>query len=148
MPDEVIIYTDGACSGNPGPGGWAALLQCRGAEKMLSGGHPDTTNNQMELQAAIEGLAAITRPANVKLVTDSTYLKNGMTEWLEGWKKKNWRNSAGKPVKNKEQWLELDKLVDFHIDIKWEWVKAHAGHIENERVDEQARRESEKFKKG
>ena len=115
---------------------------------MLSGGHPDTTNNQMELQAAIEGLAAITRPANVKLVTDSTYLKNGMTEWLEGWKKKNWRNSAGKPVKNKEQWLELDKLVDFHIDIKWEWVKAHAGHIENERVDEQARRESEKFKKG
>lgn len=145
MIDYIEVYTDGACSGNPGPGGWAALLKCRGVEKMISGGESNTTNNKMELQAAIEALRAIKRPSEVTINTDSTYLKNGMESWIEGWKLKGWKASGGKPVKNKEQWVELDNLVSFHEKVSWAWVKAHAGNVDNERVDQQARFEAEKF---
>ncbi|MBT4963145.1 MAG: ribonuclease HI [Francisellaceae bacterium] len=145
MVDLIEIYTDGSCLGNPGAGGWAALLKCRDTEKMLSGGQATTTNNQMELLAALKGLRAINKPSDVKVITDSKYLKNGMTEWIEGWKKKNWRTAAGKPVKNKELWVDLDSIVEFHNSVEWEWVKAHAGHEDNERVDDQARSEAEKF---
>lgn len=145
MIDEVEVYTDGACSGNPGPGGWAALLMCKGAEKMISGGDAQTTNNKMELQAAIEALKALKRPSNVKIYTDSTYLKDGMMSWIVNWKKRGWKNASGKPVKNKEQWIELDNLVEYHGNVSWAWVKAHAGNVNNERVDSQARLEAEKF---
>jgi ribonuclease HI len=145
MIDEVEVYTDGACSGNPGPGGWAALLMCKGAEKMISGGDAQTTNNKMELQAAIEALKALKRPSNVKIYTDSTYLKDGMMSWIVNWKKRGWKNASGKPVKNKEQWVELDNLVEYHGNVSWAWVKAHAGNVNNERVDSQARLEAEKF---
>lgn len=126
----VEIYTDGACSGNPGPGGWGALLRYGKHEKELSGGETETTNNRMELMAAIKALEALKKPSSVKLYTDSTYVKQGITEWIYGWKAKNWPNR----IKNKDLWIRLDSLNNQH-KIEWLWVKGHSGHPENERAD-------------
>ena len=131
---EVIIYTDGACSGNPGPGGWGVLMVFGEHQKELSGGERSTTNNQMELTAAISGLEALTQPCNVTLYTDSQYVKNGITDWINGWRKNGWKTAKGKPVKNQDLWRRLDDAIKLH-NIKWAWVKGHAGHTENERVD-------------
>jgi ribonuclease HI len=130
----VEIYTDGACKGNPGPGGWGALLRFNGHEKTLYGSEPQTTNNRMELTAAIKALAALNRPCVVNLFTDSQYLRLGMTEWLSQWKKKDWRNSKREPVKNADLWQQLDELASKHT-IVWHWVKGHSGHPENEQAD-------------
>ena len=135
---EVSIWTDGACSGNPGPGGWGALLRAGESEKELSGGEVLTTNNRMELQAAIEALNALKRPSRVALHTDSQYVKGGITGWINGWKRNGWKTAAKKPVKNAELWMALDEAVGRH-DVTWHWVKGHAGHAENERADELAR---------
>ena len=135
---RVTIYTDGACSGNPGPGGWGAVMLYQGHRKELNGGDPETTNNRMELLAAIRGLEALTRRATVDLFTDSRYLKDGVTQWLPAWKARGWRTAAKKPVKNQDLWQALDALIAQH-DVSWHWVKAHAGHPENERADELAR---------
>lgn len=134
MMDTVEIYTDGACRGNPGPGGWGAILRCRGKEKELSGYTKATTNNRMELTAAIEALSFLTKKCKVVLYTDSNYLCQGMQLWLAGWKKKNWRNSKNEAVKNIDLWQRLDELNKLH-SIDWRWVKGHAGHPENERAD-------------
>ena len=131
----VEIYTDGACRGNPGPGGWGALLRYQGTEKTLSGGEQDTTNNRMELMAAIEGLNAVTRACDVVIVTDSQYVKNGITLWLANWQKRNWKGSNGKQVKNIDLWQRLDAAVKRHNQVTWEWVKGHSGHPENEQAD-------------
>ena len=136
---NVEIYTDGACRGNPGPGGWGALLRYGGVERELYGGEPDTTNNRMELQAAIQGLKALTRPCRVDLTTDSEYVRNGITRWLEGWKQKGWKTAAKKPVKNADLWLALDEENQRH-EVSWHWVKGHSGHEENERADQLANR--------
>lgn len=128
------IYTDGACKGNPGPGGWGALLRYNGHEKTLYGGETHTTNNRMELTAAIKALEALKRPCEVHLYTDSQYLRQGMTEWLSQWKKNGWRNSKKEPVKNADLWQQLDTLATQH-QIRWHWVKGHAGHPENELAD-------------
>ncbi len=139
MADErVDVFTDGACSGNPGPGGWGVVLQWRGHEKELSGGAPETTNNRMELMAAIKGLAAVKpgRPAAVH--TDSTYVRDGIMRWIHGWKKNGWKTAAKKPVKNEDLWRLLDDQVAAR-DVTWHWVKGHAGHPENERADALAR---------
>jgi ribonuclease HI len=130
----VDIYTDGACSGNPGPGGWGALLLYGDQEKEISGGEMQTTNNRMELTAAIEALNLLKRPCKVTLHTDSTYVRDGITKWIHGWKAKGWRTAAKKPVKNAELWQALDKAVARH-DITWKWVKGHAGDPGNERAD-------------
>lgn len=130
----IEIYTDGACKGNPGPGGWGALLRYDGKEKTIHGGESHTTNNRMELMAAIKALEALKKPCVVNLYTDSNYLRQGMTEWLAQWKKKSWRNSKKEPVKNADLWQLLDGLAGLH-QIRWHWVKAHAGHPENERAD-------------
>lgn len=135
---QIELYTDGACSGNPGPGGWGALLRFGQHEKELSGGEEDTTNNRMELTAVIEGLKALTSPCSVTIYTDSKYVMDGMEKWLEGWKKKGWKTSAKKPVKNADLWQKLDSETARH-SISWEWVKGHSGHPENERADELAR---------
>ena len=135
---HVTIYTDGACSGNPGPGGWGALLQYNGHEKELSGGAAETTNNRMELTAAIEALCALSKPCQVDIYTDSKYLQNGITQWLAAWKRKGWKTSAKKPVKNQDLWQALDEAVQKH-QIAWQWVRGHAGQRENERVDQLAR---------
>lgn len=137
--DAVIIYTDGACSGNPGPGGWGAILRTGKAEKELYGGEPDTTNNRMELQAAISALSALKRPCKVELYTDSEYVKNGITQWIRGWKARGWKTAAKKPVKNAELWQALEEVANTH-EVTWKWVKGHAGIPENERADELARR--------
>lgn len=137
--DSVEIYTDGACRGNPGPGGWGAILRYNGVDKELSGYDPATTNNRMEMQAAIEGLSSLTRPLIVTLYTDSLYLRDGITKWLPQWKRKNWRSSSNEPVKNKDLWERLDALNQQHT-ITWLWVRGHTGHPENERADELARR--------
>ncbi|MEQ8806083.1 MAG: ribonuclease HI [Rhodospirillales bacterium] len=138
--DETIdIFTDGACSGNPGPGGWGVLLRWRDHEKELSGGEAQTTNNRMELMAAIQGLESLTRPSKVRLVTDSTYVKDGITKWIHGWKRNGWKTAAKKPVKNEDLWRRLDAALASH-EVDWQWVKGHAGHAENERADELARR--------
>lgn len=137
MP-EITIYTDGACSGNPGPGGWGAILISGEHRKELSGGERETTNNRMELMAAIEALDALKRPSNVVLHTDSTYVKDGITKWIHGWRRNGWRTAAKKPVKNAELWQQLDEASQRHT-IEWRWVKGHAGHPENERADELAR---------
>lgn len=135
---RVEIFTDGACSGNPGPGGWGAILRYGAHEKELSGGEENTTNNRMELQAAIEALNALKSPCEVELYTDSTYVKDGITKWLFSWKAKGWKTAAKKPVKNAELWQALDEAQSRH-KVSWHWVKGHAGHIENERADELAR---------
>ena len=139
---RVEIFTDGACLGNPGPGGWAALLVTERdgerREKLLAGGEAHTTNNRMELTGALEGLRALKRPCAVTLFTDSNYVVKGMTEWLSGWKQRGWKNSANKPVENQDLWRALDDERARH-QVAWQWVKGHAGHPENERVDEAAR---------
>lgn len=137
-PATVTIYTDGACSGNPGPGGWGAILRARGHEKELHGGEAETTNNRMELRAAIEALSALKRPCTVDLHTDSEYLRKGITEWIGAWKARGWKTAARKPVKNADLWQALDEIAARHA-IRWHWVKGHAGHPENERADELAR---------
>ena len=134
----VEIFTDGACSGNPGPGGWGAILRFKGEEKELSGGELETTNNRMELRAAIEGLQALKRPMRVVVHTDSTYVKNGITKWIVKWKRNGWQTAAKKPVKNADLWLALDVVLGSH-EIEWRWVKGHSGHPENERADALAR---------
>ncbi|MEX0584533.1 MAG: ribonuclease HI [Natronospirillum sp.] len=131
---EVVMYTDGACKGNPGPGGWGAVLSFGGHTKELCGGELETTNNRMELKAAIEGLKCLNRSCTVKLYTDSSYVKNGIEQWLVGWKRKGWVNSARKPVKNKDLWQELDAQVQKH-KISWHWVKGHSGNVGNDRAD-------------
>jgi ribonuclease HI len=138
MSDVVDIFCDGACSGNPGPGGWGAILRFNGALKELSGGDPATTNNRMELTAAIEGLAALKRPCRVVLTSDSQYLIKGMTEWMAGWLRNGWVNSKREPVLNRDLWERLNELVKIH-SVQWVWVKGHDGHPENERCDELAR---------
>ena len=135
----IEIYTDGACRGNPGPGGWGALLRSGKHEKEMCGGELHTTNNRMEMTAVIESLRALKRPSKVILTTDSQYVRKGITEWIEGWKKKNWVTAARKPVKNADLWQEMDSLAAGHT-IDWRWVKGHSGHAENERVDELANR--------
>ena len=149
MPD-LFAYTDGACSGNPGPGGWGALLIARDGdavlkERELKGGEPDTTNNRMELMAAISALEALERPSRLTVVTDSAYVKGGITQWIEGWKRNGWRTQARKPVKNEELWKRLEAAAARH-EVRWEWIKGHAGHPENERADELARAGMAPFK--
>ncbi len=147
MADEpVLLFTDGACRGNPGPGGWGALLRYRGVEKELWGGEPETTNNRMELTAVIEGLRALRRPSRVRIVTDSQYVKNGMESWIHNWKRNGWRTASKKPVKNADLWQELDRLVNRH-QVEWEWVRGHSGHPENERVDALANRGIEELER-
>ena len=137
--DIIDIFTDGACSGNPGPGGWGAILRWRGTERELWGGAPDTTNNRMEMTAAIRAIEAVKRPVKIRLHTDSTYVKDGITKWITNWKKKGWKTANRKPVKNVDLWQLLDQAVARH-DVEWHWIKGHAGHPENERADELARR--------
>ncbi len=149
---RLTAYTDGACSGNPGPGGWGVLLQAHDGprlirERSLKGGAPDTTNNRMELMAAISALEALTRPSAITIVTDSAYVKNGITSWLDGWKRNGWKTAAKKPVKNADLWQRLDQAQARH-DVTWKWVKGHAGHPENERADELARQGMAPFKPG
>jgi ribonuclease HI len=136
--NTVVIYTDGACSGNPGPGGWGSVLLFNGHRRELSGGDAETTNNRMEMMAVIRALEALKRPCEVIVHTDSTYVMKGMTEWLEQWKKRNWKTSAKKPVKNVELWQELERAIRRH-QVHWKWVKGHSGVPENERADELAR---------
>jgi ribonuclease HI len=135
---EVVIYTDGACSGNPGRGGWGAVLESGRAKRELHGGDPATTNNRMELMAAIQALEALKRPSTVTLYTDSKYLLDGITKWINGWQRNGWKTSAKQPVKNADLWRRLTEAMDGH-DITWEWVKGHAGDPGNERADELAR---------
>ena len=147
---RLYAYTDGACSGNPGPGGWGALMQAKDGdtvikERELKGGEPATTNNRMELLAAINALEALDRPTEITIVTDSNYVKNGITGWIFGWKKNGWKNAAKKPVKNAELWQRLDAANARH-KVTWEWVKGHAGHPENERADALARAGMAPFK--
>ena len=142
---RLAIYTDGACSGNPGPGGWGAILMFGEHRKELNGGEGDTTNNRMELLAAIEALEALKRPSSVDLYTDSAYVKNGITSWIHGWKRNGWRTADKKPVKNAELWQRLDAALVSH-NVEWHWVKGHAGHPENERADELARQGMAPFK--
>ncbi len=149
MPD-LFVYTDGACSGNPGPGGWGALMIARDGDKILKerelcGGEPHTTNNRMELLGAINALEALERPSTLTIITDSAYVKNGVTTWIHGWKRNGWRTSNKKPVKNVELWQRIDEAQARHT-VTWEWVKGHAGHPENERADELARTGMEPFK--
>ncbi|MBM9596279.1 ribonuclease HI [Roseitranquillus sediminis] len=148
---ELFAFTDGACSGNPGPGGWGALLVARDGERVvreraLSGGEALTTNNRMELMAAIGALESLRRPSLITIVTDSAYLKNGITSWLHGWKRNGWKTSTRKPVKNEDLWRRLDAAQAPH-QVRWEWIKGHAGHPENERADELARAGMAPFKR-
>ena len=138
----VEIFTDGACMNNPGPGGWGAILRFGGTEREIHGGEPATTNNRMELMAAIQGLERLTRPSTVHLYTDSQYLRRGITEWLPGWKRNGWKTKDKKPVKNVDLWTRLEAAADDH-DVQWFWVKGHAGHAENERADALACRGAE-----
>lgn len=149
MPD-LYAYTDGACSGNPGPGGWGALLIAKDGDKVvktreLSGGEPDTTNNRMELMAAINALEALERPSTLTVITDSAYVKGGITQWLFGWKKNGWKTASRAPVKNEDLWRRLDEAQKRH-QVTWTWVKGHAGHPENEKADELARAGMAPFK--
>jgi ribonuclease HI len=143
----VVIHTDGACSGNPGPGGWGAILRYGGHEKELKGGEKLTTNNRMELTAAIMALEALTRPATVEIHTDSQYVKDGISKWIHGWKRNGWKTSDKRPVKNAELWQRLDAALLRH-QVSWHWVKGHAGHDDNERADELARDGMAPFKNG
>lgn len=144
---HVDIFTDGACSGNPGPGGWGAILRYGTIERELSGGEADTTNNRMELTAAIRALEALKERCVVDLYTDSSYVKDGIGGWIEGWKRNGWKTASKKPVKNAELWQQLEQARDRH-DVTWHWVKGHAGHPENERADELARLAMEPYKTG
>jgi ribonuclease HI len=138
MSDEIVeIFTDGACKGNPGPGGWGALLRYRGKERELNGAEANTTNNRMEMMAAIMALETLTRPCQVRLTTDSQYLRQGITQWIANWKRRNWRTAGGGDVKNRDLWQRLDAAAERHT-IEWCWVKGHSGHAENERVDQLA----------
>lgn len=139
---KLCMYTDGACLGNPGPGGYAAMLVWQGHEKMVVGGDADTTNNRMEMMAVIAGLEACKRSLSIDVFTDSTYVKNGMEKYIHQWKKNGWRLASGKAVKNKDLWQKMDALVSVH-DVSWFWVKGHSGHRENEIVDEAAREQAE-----
>jgi len=132
--DTIYIYSDGACKGNPGPGGWGALLVSSGHRKEISGGEANTTNNRMEMTAVIRALESLKRPSTVEVHTDSQYVQKGVSEWMPGWKRRNWRTADGKPVKNQDLWLQLDALSQLHR-IEWKWVRGHAGHPENERAD-------------
>ncbi len=132
--EEIEIFTDGACRGNPGLGGWGALIRRNGEERSLWGGERDTTNNRMEMEAAIRGLESIVESSNITITTDSNYLKDGITQWLEGWKNRNWKTASKKPVKNQDLWMRLDELSQFH-NVNWKWVKGHSGHRENEIAD-------------
>jgi ribonuclease HI len=150
VPDQksvVEIFTDGACSGNPGPGGWGALLRWNGHERELSGAEALTTNNRMELMAAIEALESLKRGVTVKLYTDSTYVRDGITKWLHAWKKRAWRTADKKPVKNVDLWQRLEAALGEH-KIEWHWVRGHSGHVENERVDLLARQAIKKLREG
>jgi len=147
---DLVAYTDGACSGNPGPGGWGVLLIARKNDEILKeselcGGEPETTNNRMELQAAIEALNALSRSSTITIITDSSYVKDGITKWLAGWKKNGWKTAQKKPVKNEELWKALDEARSNH-SVTWEWIKGHAGHEENERADALARKGMDPFK--
>lgn len=145
MSDRVTIYTDGACSGNPGPGGWGALLSYRGVEKELCGGEPLTTNNRMELMAAIMALEALKEPCSVTLHTDSQYVRQGITEWMPGWVRRNWKTAGGDPVKNRDLWERLHAACQRHR-VDWRWVKGHNGDPDNERVDALARAAAQQVK--
>ncbi|MBA2078239.1 MAG: ribonuclease HI [Rhodanobacter sp. 68-29] len=142
--EEVEAFTDGACLGNPGPGGWAALLRARGRERLLAGGEAATTNNRMELMAAIGALEALTRPCAVVLTTDSRYVMQGIEQWLPKWRANGWRTADKKPVKNQDLWERLSSASGNH-SVRWKWVKGHNGHAENERVDQAAREQAEQF---
>jgi ribonuclease HI len=145
--EPVEIHTDGACSGNPGPGGWGAVLSWRGKERLLSGAEPLTTNNRMELMAAIQALEALKRPMRVRLFTDSDYLRQGITVWLDGWRRRGWRTAAKQPVKNQDLWERLDAARRRH-EVEWHWLKGHAGHAQNERADKLAREAIRSLKAG
>jgi ribonuclease HI len=147
MGDVVEVITDGACIGNPGPGGWGVLLRHAGRERRLSGGEAHTTNNRMELTAAIRGLESLTRPCRVVLTTDSRYVQQGITEWLPRWRRKGWKTAAGKPVLNQDLWQALEAAVAEH-QVEWRWVRGHAGHEDNEIADRLARSAAEKAAKG
>lgn len=149
-PAAILAFTDGACSGNPGPGGWGVVMQARDAARVvrtreLSGGEALTTNNRMELMAAISALEALTRPTRLTVVTDSVYVRDGVTKWIHGWRRNGWRTAAAKPVKNEDLWRRLDAAAAPH-QVSWEWIKGHAGHVENERADELARLAMAPFK--
>ena len=144
--NKVIVHTDGACSGNPGPGGWGAILDYNGTRKELSGGEGQTTNNRMELMGAISALEALKRPCEVEMHVDSQYVKDGITKWIHGWKKNGWKTADKKPVKNAELWQRLDAALKLH-KVSWHWVKGHAGHDDNERADELAREGMAPFKR-
>lgn len=143
----IELFTDGACLGNPGPGGWGVVMRWRQHEKELSGGEPLTTNNRMELMAAIEGLAAVKRPSVIRLFTDSTYLRDGITRWISGWKRNGWRTASRKPVKNADLWLRLEEVAAPHR-IEWCWVRGHSGHVDNERADVLAATAAQKARTG
>jgi ribonuclease HI len=147
MTAPVVVYTDGACAGNPGPGGWGAILIWNDHRKEISGGEASTTNNRMELMAAISALEALKEGSEVELHTDSEYVQKGISTWIHGWKRKNWRTASGSPVKNAELWKRLDEARTRH-SVKWLWVRGHAGHVENERADELAREGMQPFLKG
>lgn len=142
---DVEAFTDGACLGNPGPGGWAALLRAKGNERLLAGGEADTTNNRMELLAAIGALEALTRPCRVTLTTDSKYVMQGIEQWVPRWRANGWRTADKKPVKNQDLWQRLSEAAARH-QVRWQWVRGHTGHAENERVDQAAREQAEQFK--
>jgi ribonuclease HI len=137
--DKVAIFTDGACRGNPGPGGWGAILRCGEREKELYGGERETTNNRMELMAAIVALETLKRPCEIVLTTDSQYVRKGITEWLQQWKRRGWKTADKKPVKNQDLWMRLEEATHRHT-IRWQWIKGHSGHVENERADGLANR--------
>lgn len=144
MSDVIELFTDGACKGNPGPGGWGAVLRSKDGTRELHGGEPQTTNNRMELMAVIEGLRALADHSRVRITTDSVYVKDGMTSWIRNWKRNGWRTAAKKPVKNADLWRILDDLVASH-DVEWKWVKGHSGHPENELADALANRGCETY---
>ena len=146
MTDHVEIFSDGACRGNPGPGGWGALLRYKGHEKLLSGGEAHTTNNRMEMMAAIQALESLRRPCKVQVTTDSQYLHKGITEWLDGWKRRGWKTAAKQPVKNADLWERLDQALASH-QVEWHWVRGHSGHPENERADQLATQAIDKLSK-